>query len=117
MVLVLQAMTDNVRRQFVRDTTDSGKPFTYRPYSAPIVGLESVAEQPSVKVYPNPASDRLTVALGEGRAVDVDVYDMRGYRVLHVAKAKGITTLDISALPDGIYVVRCGNTMTKLMKK
>ena len=116
-VIVLQAMTDNVRRQFVRDTTDSGKPFTYRPYSAPIVGLESVAEQPSVKVYPNPASDRLTVALGEGRAVDVDVYDMRGYRVLHVAKAKGITTLDISALPDGIYVVRCGNTMTKLMKK
>lgn len=116
-LIVLLTMTDDVRRQFNRDTTDSGKPFTYMPYSAPIVGIETAAEQPSVKVYPNPANDRITVALGEGNNTDVDVFDMRGYRVMHVANAKGITTLDITSLPNGIYVVRCGNTATKLMKR
>lgn len=116
-VQVLQVLTDDVRRQFIRDTTYSGKPFTYMPYSAPIVGMESVALHPSVKVYPNPAGDRLTVALGDGAATDVEVYDVRGYRVMHVDNARGVVTLDLSALTKGLYVVRCGEKVTKVMKR
>lgn len=116
-VLVLQAMTDNVRRQFVRDTTDSGKPFTYKPYSAPIVGVESIAGQSSVKVYPNPAGDRLNIAFANNNATNIEVFDVRGYRVMHVENAEGVVTLDISALSKGLYVVRCGGKITKVVKK
>ena len=111
----LKANTHSIRYQFYRDTTFSGKPFTYRPYSAPIVAIENAATQPSMKVYPNPAHSIVTVALGSGNATDVDLYDINGRKVKSVKKAQGIVNIDISGLLRGVYMLRCGSEVTKLV--
>ncbi|MBQ7062149.1 MAG: T9SS type A sorting domain-containing protein [Bacteroidales bacterium] len=114
-VEMLQLLTDDVRQQFVRDTTFSGKPFTYRPYSAPITGITTLATQPSVRVYPNPATERVTVSLGEGRAVDVALYDIRGRMLQHIPAVRGTVVLNTSTLPAGIYILHCGYESTRLV--
>lgn len=104
-----------VRRQFVRDTTDSGRPFTYRPYSAPIIGISDVATTQQVKVYPNPARDMVTVSMGTTVA-DVAIYDIRGNKVLSRSNAQGVITFNLSSLPKGIYILHCGSTVSRLVK-
>ena len=116
-VSILMALTDEVRAQFVRDTTDSGRPFTYRPIREPNTGIGSTPDLPSLEVYPNPSHDRLTVALGDGQAADIDIYDIRGYKALHIPAASGQVDVDMSGLPNGIYILRCGGHKVKLIKK
>ncbi len=63
----------------------------------------------AASVFPNPANDRITVRLGANDAIDaVQLYDMQG-RLLSVPTI-GIVhneaTLDLSALPAGLYVLR-----------
>ena len=116
-VSILMALTDEVRAQFVRDTTDSGRPFTYRPIREPNTGIGSTPDLPSLEVYPNPSHGRLTVALGDGQAADIDIYDIRGYQALHIPAASGQVGIDISGLPNGIYILHCGNKNIKVVKK
>ena len=116
-VSILMALTDEVRAQFVRDTTDSGRPFTYRPIREPNTGIGSTPAQPTLEVYPNPSHGRLTVALGDGQAADIDIYDIRGYKALHIPAASGQVGIDISGLPNGIYILRCGAHTAKVVKK
>ncbi len=105
-----------LRRQFTHDTTDGGRAFTYRPYSAPIVGINS-ASQPSLQVYPNPATSEVTIALGDGQPVDIDLYDIRGQKVRSLHQAGGIVSINLSGLPQGIYILRCGSHATKIVKR
>ena len=116
-VSILMALTDEVRAQFVRDTTDSGRPFTYRPIREPNTGIGSTPDLPSLEVYPNPTRGHLTVALGYGQAADIDIYDIRGYKALHIPAASGQVGIDISGLPNGIYILHCANKNIKVVKK
>lgn len=115
-VELLKEQASSIRRQFAHDTTDSGRPFTYMPYSAPIVDISQASQQPSVKIYPNPAHNSLTVSLGEGTSTNIDIYDIRGNRVLSVADASGLVNVDISALANGIYIIRCGSHVSRIAK-
>lgn len=69
----------------------------------------------SLQVYPNPASDRVTVLTGRNTPETVVIYTMNG----SVVKTQQVTlegSLDISGLPQGVYIVKCGARNTKLMK-
>jgi hypothetical protein len=107
----------DIRRQFARDTTDSGRPFTYMPYSAPIAGIN---EQPTansqLSIYPNPAHDLLSVALGDGNPANIDIFDIRGNKVLSIPSASGFLRIDISSLPKGIYILRSASTVSRFVK-
>lgn len=65
-----------------------------------------------VSVYPNPASSEVTVSLqdyiSEGTAV---LYDAKGRQVQSHTLTEAISTLDISALSAGVYVVEINNTI------
>ena len=115
-VVKLREQAMEIRRQFAHDTTDSGRPFTYMPYSAPIVGIDNVVSQPSLRVYPNPASSTVTVALGDGRTTDVEVYDIRGNKVISRSSVLGMVHLDVSSLPRGVYFIRCGSAVNRFVK-
>ncbi len=110
----LRTFASCVRRQFAHDTTDSGRSFAYMPYSAPITGIAESPATQQVRVYPNPTRGIVTVELGNG--TDIDLYDIRGNKVLSRCNANGIVTLDISALPQGVYILRCGATVSRLVK-
>jgi len=77
-------------------------------------------ERTSLVLYPNPARDYVTVSglSTSENAENLQVYDLFGRLVLS-QKRSGLTTetLDISALADGIYQVRAGSQVVKLIKK
>lgn len=63
-------------------------------------------------VRPNPTHDGLYL-VAEGI---VRVYSVEGHLVLS-AMAKGETYLDLSDLPDGVYIVRTGDRVASVVKK
>ena len=64
------------------------------------VGIHGV-EGGTVRLFPNPTNGLLSVE-GEGVSL-VEVYDMASRRVL---AAEGAGSIDLTALPDGVYYVR-----------
>ena len=93
---------DNVTRHTYTLTITSG---------VPSVGLPDVAEQSSLSVYPNPALSNITVT-ADGK---VSIMSLDG-RILLQSDVKGTAILDVSSLPAGLYLLRCGNSVRRLIK-
>jgi hypothetical protein len=59
-----------------------------------------------VEAFPNPAQNQLNLKLNgfEGTA-EIAVYSPNGTRMLTRKSTAGITTLDVSSLPSGVYMI------------
>lgn len=102
-VRTLASATDNVRCQWLRDTTDSGRPFTYMPYSAPHpIAVDRVPDGDPLRIFPNPTDGQLHI-IAQDADWKVDLFDIFGRR-LHVTVQHN--TIDLSPLPCGTYLVR-----------
>ena len=75
---------------------------------------ENLADMFEVAIYPNPASDLLFVRIVQQRGVPPDevllrICDLTGREILQQSKTPGTTDLieriDISAMPEGIYLL------------
>ncbi|MBR5027928.1 MAG: T9SS type A sorting domain-containing protein, partial [Bacteroidales bacterium] len=64
------------------------------------------AEEGTISLYPNPASNVLNIALQGTEVNEVAVIDIYGKTALRANVAEGSNTLDISALPAGMYFVQ-----------
>jgi len=71
-------------------------------------GVSETATTRQLPVYPNPAKDHLTMDLTAfSGPVDIEVLDAMGRTVLHPSRINaGLRTMDVSALPQGAYMVR-----------
>ena len=77
------------------------------------VGVEQPAANTMVSVYPNPANDCLTVNVSgysEARLLDVSGRTAMAFPV------EGSTTVDVSHLHSGVYVLVVGSTTMKVVK-
>lgn len=79
----------------------------------------SVIEIPSVPdflIYPNPSNGDFTLGIGqELNGEDLDVFDLRGRRVLRVnAISAGTHSISLQGVAAGSYVVRIGSTSKRL---
>ena len=72
------------------------------------VGIEEVAEEKSVSVYPNPASETVTLEFTDGFIPEaVTVTDLLGKNVISNAQpGNDIATLDVRNWSAGTYIVR-----------
>ena len=84
------------------------------------VGITHTGEQPTLLIYPNPAHGRVMVKTS-GQDPQVIIYDQMG-NVIPVALknlSTDLSTIDISALPAGMYMVSLksslGTARTKLV--
>ena len=72
--------------------------------------ISEVAEAHEISVYPNPASDQLILSMesSPGKMVNLSVFDVLGRMILtqNIPDPAGMTTLDISTLPAGNYLLR-----------
>ena len=68
-------------------------------------GAESVEEgyQPSVSLYPNPASEQVSFVLDDD--AEVSIFDMTGRKVSTTDATAGNVQLNVSELVDGVYFV------------
>ena len=85
-------------------TVQNRKPY-FRYFASDPVGIDEV-EGASIRVYPNPATDHVTVdGLPEGSTVSL--YDAQGRLVTTQSLSHSATqSLDVSALASGLYLLR-----------
>lgn len=108
--------TDRAREAFVRDTTPSGKPFTYRPYSAPHVGINAIANS-NLTLYPNPTNNYVRIEMPGTQSLTVEVFNIQGQRVMRHRSSTDAMILDLRNLPSGMYIIRAGGCTQRLIKK
>lgn len=75
------------------------------------VGIDAVKGNP-MQIYPNPATDRITVE-AEG---EVKLHDLTG-RLLTTRTVHGSDTFDLTPFPSGVYLLRYGQTIYRVIKK
>lgn len=75
------------------------------------------ATAPSLCVFPNPASEQLTIAVNGypfGKPVQAALYDGLGRRVLAVALIAAVSEINVRSLPAGIYYLKTESTDVQL---
>jgi hypothetical protein len=80
----------------------------------PSLGVTSACPEPSFRLYPNPALERVYMETGmlTGESLEVQIWNMQGKMVLnrsfpdHKAHADMTREIDVSGLEEGIYFVR-----------
>lgn len=122
----VSAAASEVRRQWTRDTLDSGRPMLYRPYSAPHdvaddpdpSGIRSAeSPNPQFLIYPNPTTGILHIVADVSYCQKAEILDIYGRRLMSFTVEGIDNTLDISTLPRGVYFLKIGNTTTKVVRK
>ena len=103
---------------FLARATDNGARQLYRLPRITVALREPAAAPLAVRVYPNPADDRLTVELaGDEPLSRVEVYDTGGRRLLDRPAAGHRHEISVGQLPRGVYFVRLsgahGGTVTR----
>jgi hypothetical protein len=75
-----------------------------------------IAEQPGAfSIYPNPASDKITVTGNFNNGADLFLLDINGKQLMQRKIISNITDLPLPVLPKGIYMVRIGEATQKLV--
>jgi hypothetical protein len=71
-------------------------------------GLQDDADMTALLVYPQPATDRLHVAFNSTEPIAYTISDLHGRVVVaaNVTQAGSAVGIDVSALPEGIYILR-----------
>jgi hypothetical protein len=70
------------------------------------------------EMFPNPATGQITILLNEGMDKPImEILDISGKIVKNMELSGRKTTLDISDLPQGLYMARIQSTTTTLVKK
>ncbi len=82
--------------------------------SAPQEGISEV--DAAMQMMPNPAQDRIAVHGIGDRSQILTIYSTAGVKLLEQT-AMDNSVIDISHLPEGVYVLRCGNLIGKFVKQ
>ncbi|MGN7867179.1 T9SS type A sorting domain-containing protein [Chryseobacterium sp. 22458] len=89
--------------------------FTWVKDSNLVLGTtETKVSKKDVAIYPNPTKGPLTIQTD--KASETGIYNMEGKLIKKVSTQKGTTETDISELPKGVYFIRTGNELTKVIK-
>lgn len=67
-------------------------------YSLGIAGAKTL----NAKIYPNPATDKFTIASDE--SAEMELYNTLG-KTMKTATISGVTSIDVSTLPAGVYTI------------
>lgn len=71
------------------------------------VGFEETEKLKSIKVFPNPVLDKLTLELGDFEATSIVVQDLKGRLIKsHNTINSNTINLDFSGLEEGVYVIK-----------
>lgn len=85
------------------------------------VGIQEVKNTNDCRMYPNPATNNITIENLDGKAETIAIYNLMGSCVLQEQLQNNSNTIDISSMPTGVYMVRlsgvAGTTQHKLIKK
>ncbi len=96
--------------------------FLYYP-AAGVIQTLTVAEASAteevnskeIKIYPNPESNTINIIRKGGAPANVFVYDLKGQKVIEITLDSETNSIDITSLPEGIYILWIDNISHKLV--
>lgn len=80
-----------------------------------IVNVEDM-EKENITVYPNPATNNITVNTGSEEKALVEMFNLVGQKV-YSENVVGTTTINVSNMKAGVYMLRVNNHTTKVVVK
>ena len=84
-----------------------------------IYGMNEPGNTPEISVFPNPATDKLTIECNQKTSVEILTIEGQVVRTIHNAGTK--TTIDLVNLPGGVYIIKAmtdkGITIKKFIKQ
>ena len=86
--------------------------FSYTIGDCATLGVDNIAEKTILKVYPNPATDKINIDFNKISSKQnpvVYVYDLQGQLLIQQQITQERTVLNISKLVKGMYVVKVIN--------
>ena len=69
----------------------------------------------SLSVYPNPAVDNVRVSAADSLG-EIEIFTLDGRRVVIVKSDAATTTINVSQLTSGVYLLRAADTTIRLVK-
>ena len=76
--------------------------------------IDAAAE---IKLFPNPASDFITIEMGATEKQHCEIYTLLGEQIMFEQIQPGNNTLNVSILPPNVYLIRIGGKIKKLVIK
>jgi hypothetical protein len=72
------------------------------------VGVTEIIENKGMVIYPNPARDKITIKINQKDSSEIKlvIYNLQGQMLLQKDLVQNNTEIDVSLLPQGIYVAR-----------
>ncbi len=71
-------------------------------------GISETAPEMTFTVFPNPASDQIQISTEESSVTEITIMDLRGAELMSLqTDLSNQPYVNISALPDGMYFIRC----------
>ena len=81
-----------------------------------VTGIADIEDIESLELVPNPVSDVITLRGIGNEPRTVTLYSTAGIKLMEQQAADG-TAINISHLPEGVYILRCGNSVAKMVKQ
>jgi len=101
---------------FDKDSSDNWNIYVSKYYKYDLSNIHTV-EKSEIKIYPNPALFELSIDNGQELMKEVSLYDVMGRKVQHLPVNAPSTTVNVSNLPNGIYVVKINTASGVLVRK
>ena len=79
------------------------------------VSVPEVSHNTKMEVYPNPASDKVSVTLNQN--AEIVIYNIMGQVVYTVNGHAGINLIDVNSLSNGVYFINAGTETQKFVVK
>ncbi|GHC45663.1 choice-of-anchor B family protein [Ulvibacter litoralis] len=82
------------------------------------LSVNSIALENSLAIFPNPASDVLTIESKDHTITDIAIFDLLGKQLYSESNINSeYTTIDVSSYAKGMYFVTVNNKLTKKIVK
>ncbi|MEZ4826504.1 MAG: T9SS type A sorting domain-containing protein [Bacteroidia bacterium] len=85
-------------------------------YQAESTGLENLYNL-GIHIYPNPASDQVTIELDKAGEVSAELYDLNGKAILSASGRGDRLSLETAEIPAGLYILTVNSGSRRMVRK
>ena len=78
--------------------------------------VKFLTSESSIFVFPNPVKTQLTVA-GVEKDVIIKLLNLKGTVLQNILSQDNLTGIDVSSLPQGLYLLQIGDRVVKFVKQ
>jgi hypothetical protein len=82
-----------------------------------VTSIGSVYDNSNITIFPNPATDKLTINGPENKDLKVSIYDLSGELLLEKELHNNNRNIDMSQLPKGVFIIKVSGEDCLIQRK